>query len=312
MVTSTHETSHRIFPDHPEVLSPVFTALGLPTPRKAQIEAITPDVTELKPLERRVDTVLKVEPSEGQSFLIAIEAQTSRDDDKEVNWPYYVAYLRARFELPMLLVAVCRKPAAAAWAAGPFECRVGPWVTQVTRPFVLGPDSVPKITDEEMVTREPALATFSAIVHSESGSIDAILELLAHGMRSFDEDTVRYWSELLEVGLENTPARDKWKELEKMVATFFPGRGTLFEQSYLKGQAEAKAEGVLRVLGVRCLPVSDTIRERITTCTDLAALDTWLARAVTVGRVEDLFVTEQGDDVRQQSGRECGHPAREY
>ncbi|WP_308295591.1 hypothetical protein [Streptomyces sp. STCH 565 A] len=65
MVTSTHETSHRIFQDHPEVLAPIFEALGLPPPAKADIVPLTPDATEFKPLERRVDTVLRVEPSEG-------------------------------------------------------------------------------------------------------------------------------------------------------------------------------------------------------------------------------------------------------
>ncbi|MFF5182809.1 hypothetical protein ACFY30_03305 [Streptomyces sp. NPDC000345] len=86
MVTSTHEGSHRIFQDHPEVLGPVFEVLGLPPPVKADIEAITPDATEIKPLERRVDTVLRVEPSDGQGFLLAIEAQTRKAPDKGVNW----------------------------------------------------------------------------------------------------------------------------------------------------------------------------------------------------------------------------------
>jgi hypothetical protein len=61
------------------------------------------------------------------------------------------------------------------------------------------------------------LATFAAIVHSEDEGIVAILELLARGMRSFDKPTAKYWSELLEIGLEDTPARETWRELEKMV-----------------------------------------------------------------------------------------------
>lgn len=296
MVTSTHETSHRIFQDHPEVLAPIFDALGMPLPAKADIELLTPDATELKPLERRVDTVLKVEPSDGDAFLLAVEAQTRKAPDKGANWPYYVAYLNAKFGLPVLLVAVCRNRSTANWAAGPFERRVGPWIPQVTRPFVLGPDSVPEITDEAVVAREPALATFSAIVHSESPGIDAILNLLARGMRSFDKSTAKYWAELLEVGLEDTPARETWRELEKMVISYFPGRGTVFEEAYYdgeaKGEAKGKAEGVLRVLEVRGIAVSDEVRERVVTCTDLGRLDEWLGRAVTVERVEDLFLGE--------------------
>ncbi|MEU4653008.1 hypothetical protein AB0G32_03495 [Streptomyces sp. NPDC023723] len=292
MVTSTHETSHRIFQDHPEILAPIFEALGMPPPAKADIELMTPDATELKPLERRVDTVLKVEPSEGDSFLLAVEAQTRKASDKGTNWPYYVAYLHAKFGLPVLLVAVCRSRSTAKWAAGPFECRVGPWASQVTYPFVLGPDSVPEITDEALVAREPALATFSAIVHSESEGIEAILNLLARGMRSFDKPTAKYWSELLEVGLEHTPAREMWRELEKMVISYFPGRGTVFEEAYYDGEAKGKAEGVLRVLEVRGFSVSDDVRARVTDCKDLARLDDWLDRAGTVERMEDLFVEE--------------------
>ncbi|GAA2935868.1 MULTISPECIES: hypothetical protein [Streptomyces] len=300
MVTSTHETSHRIFQDHPEVLTPAFEALGLPPPAKAIIEALTPDATEIKPLERRVDTVLKVEPSEGDGFLIAIEAQTARSSAKGSSWSYYVAYLHAKFGLPVLLVAVCRDRSTASWAAGPFESRVGNWTTQATRPFVLGPDNVPVITDESMIVREPALATFSAIVHSDSEDAPAILGMVARGMRSFDKATAKYWCEWLEVGLEDTPVQETWRELEKMVGTYFPGRGTLFEQTYLEGKAEGRAEGraedrtalILRVLEKRGIDIPETARERITSCTDLDTLTLWFDRSLTAGTAEDLFADD--------------------
>ncbi|MCN9242133.1 hypothetical protein NGF19_15270 [Streptomyces sp. RY43-2] len=303
MVTSTHEASHRIFQDHPEALTPVFEMLGLPPPAKAIIEALTPDATEIRPMERRVDTVLRVEPSEGEHFLVAVEAQTKQDLDKGTSWAYYVAYLHAKYELPVLLVTVCKNQRTAHWAAGPFECRVGPWSTQTTRPFVIGPDNVPEITDESSVAHSPALATISVIVHSESRRIAAILGMLARGMRSFDKSTAMYWCELVEIGLENTPAKEVWKGLEKMVVTYFPGRGTLFEETYLKGKAEGKAEGeargeakgILRVLEVRGFHVSDDTRERIASCTDLDRLADWLDRSGTVERPEDLFTEDAGE-----------------
>ncbi|WP_217167033.1 hypothetical protein [Streptomyces sp. AC512_CC834] len=158
---------------------------------------------------------------------------------------------------------------------------------------MLGPDSVSEITDETLVAQEPALATFSAIVHSESRGIDAILKLLARGMRSFDVATAKYWSEMLEVGLENTPARDRWRELEKMVISYFPGRGTVFEEAYYDGEAKGMAKGmakaVLRVLENRGLAVPDDVRARVSDCTDLAQLDDWLDRAGTVEQAEELF-----------------------
>ncbi|WP_306819873.1 hypothetical protein [Streptomyces sp. CA-210063] len=239
-----------------------------------------------------MDSVLKVEPSEGDGFLIAIEAQTKQAPGKGISWAYYVAYLHAKFNLPVLLITVCKNRPTAAWAVGPFMSRVGTWTTQITQPFVLGPDNVPEITDESSVARQPAIATFSAIVHSEGKRITAILNMLARGMRSFDRDTAKYWCEMLEVGLRDTPARETWRGLQKMVGTYFPGRGTLFEETYLAGQAQGEAKGVLRVLEVRGIPVSMSARERITTCTDLDRLNNWLDRSGTVTHAEELFSEE--------------------
>lgn len=239
-----------------------------------------------------MDTVLKVEPSEGDGFLIALEAQTARAPGKGGSWSYYVAYLHAKFGMPVLLVTVCKDLPTASWAAGPFECRVGTWTTQSTRPFVLGPANVPEITDESAVAREPALATLSAIVHSNSPNAPAILSMVARGMRALDKATAKYWCEWLEVGLENTPVRETWRELENMVATYFPGRGTLFEETYLEGKAEGKAEDILRVLEKRDVPVPEAIRDRITTCIDLDTLTLWFDRSLTATTAEDLFLDE--------------------
>ncbi|MFE9771283.1 hypothetical protein ACFYOV_06335 [Streptomyces sp. NPDC005931] len=298
MVTSTHEASHRLFQDHPEALAPVFEALGLPPPAKPDFHELSPDTTEIRPVERRADTVLKFEPDTGESFVLAVESQTKRDPDKAKNWSYYVAYLRAKYDMPVLLVVVCRDRSTAAWATGPFPCAVGPWTTQVTRPFVLGPQTVPHVTDETVVAQQPALAALSALVHSESPRAAAILETVARGLMSFEPDITKYWFEVVEVGLESTPARENWRKLMQNVVTHFPGHGTLFEEKYLEGVAEGEArgeaKGILRVLEVRGLPVSDGVRQRITTCTDLDVLNDWLDRSGTVERAEDLFAEEDG------------------
>lgn len=73
-----------------------------------------------------------------------MEAQTKKDPDRAKCWAYHIAYLHAKYDLPVLLVVVRRDRSTAAWAAGPFACTVDPWTTQVTRPFVLGPQSVPE------------------------------------------------------------------------------------------------------------------------------------------------------------------------
>ncbi|MEV0176801.1 hypothetical protein AB0I00_37525 [Streptomyces sp. NPDC050803] len=53
------------------------------------------------------------------------------------------------------------------------------------------------------------------------------------------------------------------------------------------------AKSILRVLTARGIPVPDDTRDRVTTCTDLDLLGTWLDRSITVAQAEDLFADGQ-------------------
>ncbi|MDC0770455.1 hypothetical protein [Streptomyces sp. HD] len=295
MVTSAHEGMHRIFQERPEILAPVFGVLGVPLPEKATVDAVTTDVTEARPLERRVDTVLRIGPSDGEDFLLAIESQSKKKKDKEASWAYYVAYLQAKYRLPVLLLVVCQNPATAKWAAGPFDCGTRGWTAQRTYPLVAGPDNLPVITDARTAAKNLALAVLSALAHAGSARSGAILEAIDKALRELqdtDPETAGYFFDFLEINLGSTPAGEKWKEIMSFVS-YFPGRGTVRETAYLEGKAEGEARGeakaVLAVLEAREVPISDAVRERITTSTDLDRIDGWIRRAVTVTRAEDLF-----------------------
>ncbi|WP_239134751.1 hypothetical protein [Streptomyces sp. SID12488] len=71
-----------------------------------------------------------------------------------------------------------------------------------------------------------------------------------------------------------------------------PGYAEQWAIGYANGLAKGKAKTILTVLEVRRLPVSDDIRDRVTTCADLARLDDWLDRVGTVERAEDLFAAD--------------------
>src|SRR5438445_11312725 len=99
MVSSNHEAMHHLFQHDPGVFARAARALGLPFPDPISVEVLTTDATEIKPLERRIDTVLQVTTPEG-AYVLPIEAQRERDQGKESTWPYCVAYLRAKYDLP--------------------------------------------------------------------------------------------------------------------------------------------------------------------------------------------------------------------
>ncbi|MEV0177814.1 hypothetical protein AB0I54_00710 [Streptomyces sp. NPDC050625] len=294
MVTSAHEGMHRIFQERPEILTPVFGLLGIPLSAKATVDAVTTDVTEARPLERRVDTVLCVGPSDGEDFLLAIESQSGKDEGKASSWAYYVAYLQAKYRLPVLLLVVCQDRSTAKWAIGPFDCGTRDWTAQRTFPLVAGPDNLPKITDVRTAAKNPALAVLSVLAHARSTDCEAILRAITAAlqeMRETDPETADYFYDFLEISLGNAPAGQKLREIMSFVS-YFPGRGTVRETAYVEGKTEGEAKGILSVLEVRGIPVSDSVRERITTCTDLDRMDAWLERSRTVERAEDLFAED--------------------
>ncbi|MFI6401115.1 hypothetical protein [Streptomyces sp. NPDC050548] len=271
----------------------MFKVLEVPlsASAKATVDAVTTDVTETRPLERRVDTVLRIGQSDGEDFLLAIEAQSDKKEAKAASWAYYIAYLQDKYRLPVLLLVVCQDRATAKWAVGPFDCGTSEWTALRIYPLVAGPDNLPLITDTRTVAQKLALAVLSAVAHARNPECGAILEAIGtvlQELQETDPETVGYFAEFLEINLGSTPAGMQRKEIMSFVS-YFPGRGTVRETAYFEGRAAGEAKGILFVLEARGIPVPDSVRERVTTCTDLDRMDAWLERSRTVERAEDLF-----------------------
>jgi hypothetical protein len=116
MVSSSHEAMHRIFQEDPGIFARTFRALGLTFPDPVTVSLMPTDLTEIRPLERRLDTLLRIDSAWGGSHLLAVEAQGKKDRDKPVSWAYYVAHLYAKYRLPLILLITCQDRATAAWA----------------------------------------------------------------------------------------------------------------------------------------------------------------------------------------------------
>lgn len=56
-----------------------------------------------------------------------------------------------------------------------------------------------------------------------------------------------------------------------------------------EGRAEGLHDALLRVLAARGVPVDGALAARIRACHDIATLERWLERALTVTSAEDLF-----------------------
>ncbi|MFI8826897.1 hypothetical protein [Streptomyces sp. NPDC053431] len=82
--------------------------------------------------------------------------------------------------------------------------------------------------------------------------------------------------------------------------TYFPGRGTLVEETYLEGKAHGFSDAVLRVFEVRGIALPEAVARHIEECTDPATLRWWLDHGATVVRA--------GDQVRREAEAEDEGP----
>ncbi|MFJ7630795.1 hypothetical protein ACIQZN_30380 [Streptomyces sp. NPDC097595] len=66
-------------------------------------------------------------------------------------------------------------------------------------------------------------------------------------------------------------------------------KSAMSEEIRDEGRAEGRAEGLLLLLGVRGIALTDADRAKIAACTDPRLLHAWLQRAATASSVEEVF-----------------------
>ena len=208
---------------------------------------------------------------------------------KRWSWPVYLATLRARLRCATVLLIVCTDTATATWCAAPIELGHPGWTLS---PLVLGPERVPVVTDADEAARDPELAVLSAMTHGGRPDRTDVLRALVSALAAVDEELATLYSDLV---LDALPAAAH-RYLEALVtAGTFPReyRSPLVRRYVGQGRAEGRVQGeaaaVLTVLDARGIEVPADARARITSCTDLDQLDSWIRRAVKATSIDQLF-----------------------
>ncbi|MFG2514560.1 hypothetical protein [Streptomyces sp. NPDC048584] len=295
MVNSPHEAMHRIFQQYPDLFSRVSEVLGVDFPTPTSVTVLPNDLTETSPVERRVDTLLRLDTEDGEPLLLAVEAQSRKDALKPASWAYYASYLLNKYRLQPMLLIVCQDRATAEWAAR--EVSFGPrqWPLLTLRPLVAGPHNMPVITNPAEARKDLALATLSAITHATHPDAGAILKSMTTVLRETPPDVADPIIELIAQGLGKHPAAQLWRKLVAVDLSFY--KSDLSEEIRDEGRAEGRAEGaarraaedILEILDVRGVDVPEAVRERITDCGDPEILRHWHRRAVTAPTAEGIF-----------------------
>ncbi|MFD3929502.1 hypothetical protein [Streptomyces sp. NPDC058614] len=292
MVSPPHEAMHRIFQEYPRLFTGVAEALDLEFTPPSSVTILPTDLTETRPVERRVDTLLRFDSDGDDSFLLAIEAQGKKVPDKPSSLAYYLSFLSTKYKLPVLLLVVCQDRATAEWAARPASLGPRQWPALTLHPLVAGPHNMPVITDPAEAGADLALAALSAITHAKEPVIDGILKALSAALRNEPEAVVDPIVEFTAQGVGGTRrAAELWRNLVAVDLSFY--KSYLVEEIREEARAQGQAHAILHVLAQRGIDVADETRDRITSCTDAVLLDTWLSRALTATSATELFA--EGD-----------------
>ncbi|MDX3454360.1 hypothetical protein PV396_20840 [Streptomyces sp. ME02-8801-2C] len=298
MVSAPHEAMHRIFQHDPRLFSRLSDVLGFSLPTPVEVTVMPTDLTETEPVERRVDTLLRLKSAEHGSYLLAIESQRTKNPAKPASWAYYTSYLWTTYKLPTALMVVCQDHAVAKWAQQPVTSGPPGLPTLTLTPLVVGPHNTPVITDPAEARADLALAALSAITHATDPDIFAILKALSTALQGEPEDIADPIIEFTAQGMGDRPARQYWRKLVAVDLSFYKSyiaeeiRDEGRAQGRAQGQAEGQATAILLVLEQRGVDVTDEIRDRITGCDDTETLRTWLTRALTATSAADLFADQ--------------------
>jgi hypothetical protein len=288
-----HEALLVLFRNRPTLAAELARdALGAKLPDLGPARVEDPTLGSLRPTELRADLVVRFEGA--TPVAIVVEAQLGRDADKPWSWPSYLATLRDRLRCAVILLVVTVDDAVARWCARPIETGHPGWVLT---PLVVGPASVPRVTDEALAVRVPELAVLSALAHGREEDAVQIGRAALTAAARLDDERGALYADLVmtavqgaaRAALEALMANGTYEYQSEFARRYYgQGKAEGIARGKAEGLARGKAEAVLAVLAARGIVPGDELRERILACSDLATLDTWLARAVAAASAADV------------------------
>ena len=295
MPSLQHESLLLLFRNRPELAPELLRdVLHVEVPAYSEARVESAELTDVNPAEYRADLVVLL--VDGKPVLgIVVEVQLGEDPRKRFTWPVYVAGLRARLKCPACVLVVTPTEAMARWCRRADRYRPGQHVPAARhRPVRRSPSST--TWRRPSVTRSSRSSQLIAHGHEARAEVLGRAALLGM-LRLSDERQVLYsdlvfaaLSEAARAALEDLMASGNY-EFQSDFAKKHQAKGRAEGEvkGEAKGRAEGRAEALLAVLEARGLRASDEARARILACTDVAQLDAWIRKAISVSSVNELF-----------------------
>jgi hypothetical protein len=294
--TLEHNAIVEMFRENPE-LAPHLLALvfHVDVPPHASVAVVESSLDQLIPVEFRADLVLELRDTNGAVVLaVVLEVQRDKDPDKEYSWPVYVAVVRAKKRCPTVVLVVAPDAEVAAWAAQPIDLGLGFGTLQ---PVVLGPASVPEVTDPAVAERDIELAILSAVAHGNGPNGLAVVQAALVALARLDREHAAVYFQIIWNALREPMQR----ALEALVmerqaegeATFPPFVQRIVDRALhegeLKGRLEDKRDTLLRLLARAGIALTEDEIARVKTCDDPARLDKWVDNVLGAKTAADVL-----------------------
>jgi hypothetical protein len=289
-----------MFRENPGLASHLIASvLHVDVPPHDTAAVVESSLDQLLPIEFRADLVLELRDAAGAIVLaIVLEVQRDEDPDKAYSWPVYVVVVRAKKRCPAVVLVVAPDADVARWATRPIELGLG---LGTLRPLVLGPATVPEVTDSEVAAREIELAVLSAVAHGNGPNGLAVVQTALVALTRLDHEHAAVYFQILWNALRE-PMR---RALEAMVmerrtdgsAKSYPFVQEIFARELREGELKGLREGELngrrdalvRLIARTGIALTDDERARIQSCEETATLDRWIENVLGARSASDIL-----------------------
>ncbi|MEV4563456.1 hypothetical protein AB0K12_06775 [Nonomuraea sp. NPDC049419] len=293
MPSANHDALVKMMTERPALAVELLGTLkGAKLPETPLIRVENPSFSTRRSDDISADLVLIMGAPDHAFHAIIVEAQFDRSKEPK-QLARYAAALWLMQQCDVTVLVICPNQKDAAHYAAPIESGLTGYRLQAQ---VLGPDDIPPIIDSKLAADHLELATLSVMMHGRNRKV---VETFAEAIRDSPfEHRPKYYEYAYNMSTPET--RRLLKEIS-MSSTYWPVFSPFAKEHYGRGKAEGeaigkaegKAEGlakaILTTLAFRQLDVPDDVRERISSCTDLMQLETWLNRSYTAPAADALF-----------------------
>jgi len=302
-----HDSGIDLFRDDPDLSRRLLQIAGVNLQAGARLFP-APTVETDRTLSRDLspDTALLVGSVQRPTRVIIVEFQQVQDKGKLRQWPRYAASKWLRYECPVDLLVVCPNETTAEWYARPIPTEL-PGYTHW--PTVLRAEQLPAFTESQQLNADPAMGVMSVAYHGSNpgASLDwevpenweasvnwVVVNAFAEGIFTLSPaDAKKYYEyalglspKVVRIALEHLMSTKYREPFSKLGLTYY-GQGR--EEGREEGLVAGERGTVLMVLKARGLKISDSQREIIDSCTDLAMLKAWAEAALTAETTGQVF-----------------------